>query len=537
MKKKKGFTLVELLVVIAILAVLATVSVVGYMGFTKKAQISNDESLVTQLNTALKADEVVDGKPETPTKMLSVMEDNGFKVENLTPTTSKYNIVWNQEDNQFALLDEIDSLVYGTISEKAYMNWRFVDSYVNAKGFSCYIKDNAKVSKLDITTGLDVGNNTSITTINYKNESDAQNVVIRTYGETNLTIDAKNDVVNHYGIANRVDIKHVASESYHEYDTAKAIIVESGHVVVENESIVKALIVNPSTNSNVSVNIKNENVTVYKTENATNDNSNVYGNDNNEQYVTTTISTSDVDNTVTGANFFDGGIGTEDNPYLIATGEQAYDIEKGKNKQFFKIIEDVIVTNEIYISSKECTVDLNGHSVELKYADNVKPNNGGVFNVAGKKSKLVIKDTSEKQTGKVIGDDKAYANKVTSAIRVGNYGKLDVYGGEFIGRSEGTSCIFTMTSRSSGSKATVNIYGGKFRTISPHNGTYYVLNHQDSMTTGCTMNVKGGTFVNYNPGVTIVDPINAYTGKVVLDSACTTTSKKVGNDIYYTVSK
>ena len=183
MKKKKGFTLVELLVVIAILAVLATVSVVGYMGFTKKAQISNDESLVTQLNTALKADEVVDGKPETPTKMLSVMEDNGFKVENLTPKTTTYNIVWNQEDNQFALLDENDSLVYGTISEKLYMNWKFVDSYTEASDFSIYLKEiETQNIPSEIHTGLDVGNNTGITTINYKNESDAQNVVIRTNG-------------------------------------------------------------------------------------------------------------------------------------------------------------------------------------------------------------------------------------------------------------------------------------------------------------------------------------------------------------------
>ena len=36
MKKKKGFILVELLVVIAILAVLATISVVGYMGLQRK---------------------------------------------------------------------------------------------------------------------------------------------------------------------------------------------------------------------------------------------------------------------------------------------------------------------------------------------------------------------------------------------------------------------------------------------------------------------------------------------------------------------
>ena len=51
MKKqnKKGFTLVELLVVIAILAILATVSVVGYSQFTEKAKKSHDESEAHQL--------------------------------------------------------------------------------------------------------------------------------------------------------------------------------------------------------------------------------------------------------------------------------------------------------------------------------------------------------------------------------------------------------------------------------------------------------------------------------------------------------
>lgn len=42
--KKKGFTLVELLVVIAILAILATVSILGYTSFTKKAKDSNAQS-------------------------------------------------------------------------------------------------------------------------------------------------------------------------------------------------------------------------------------------------------------------------------------------------------------------------------------------------------------------------------------------------------------------------------------------------------------------------------------------------------------
>ena len=54
-EKKKGFTLVELLVVIAIIAILAIVSTVGYLGFTKQAKISNDLTELTQYKTLITA--------------------------------------------------------------------------------------------------------------------------------------------------------------------------------------------------------------------------------------------------------------------------------------------------------------------------------------------------------------------------------------------------------------------------------------------------------------------------------------------------
>ncbi len=228
---------------------------------------------------------------------------------------------------------------------------------------------------------------------------------------------------------------------------------------------------------------------------------------------------------------FNGGNGTSAHPYLIATGEQAYHMRNAKG--YFKLVNDVVVTNEIYLSGKTVTVDLNGHSVKLEYAADVKPNNGGVFNVAGKKSLVTINDSSANGTGAVIGSDKSYSNRVTSAVRVGNFGKLIINGGHFYGTSESTSCIFVMTSRSSGSKATVTINGGKFETASALNNTYYVLNHQDSATTGCTITVNGGSFKNYNPGVTTVDPVNAYTGKIALGDGCKTEK----NGEWFTVTK
>ncbi len=237
-------------------------------------------------------------------------------------------------------------------------------------------------------------------------------------------------------------------------------------------------------------------------------------------------------------SLFNGGNGKKESPYLIATGEQALKVEYSKG--YFKLVNDIVVTDEVYMSGKTYVWDLNGHSIKLEYADGVKPNNGSVLSIGGKKSSLTINDSSEAQTGAVIGSDKTITSPraiVTSAVRVNNYGKLTINGGHFYGMSDGTSCIFVLTSISSGSKATVVINGGKFETATPSNGIYYVLNHQDGATTGCTITVNGGSFKNYNPGVTVVDPVNNSTGKIVLGTGCTTTSETVGSDTWYTVSK
>ena len=230
---------------------------------------------------------------------------------------------------------------------------------------------------------------------------------------------------------------------------------------------------------------------------------------------------------------FNGGNGTEANPYLIANAEQAMQIEKLKKGAYLKLVNDITVPDEIYMSGKKFVFDLNGHTVKLEYAEGVKPNNGSVLYIGGRNGSLTINDSSEAQTGAVIGSDKTYTNKVTSAVRAGNYGKLIINGGHFYGTSEGTSCIFVYTNISSGSKATVTINGGKFETATPSNGTYFVLNHQDNASAGCTITVNGGSFKNYNPSVTTVDPVNARTGKIVLGKGCTTTQ----NGEWYVVSK
>ena len=209
-----------------------------------------------------------------------------------------------------------------------------------------------------------------------------------------------------------------------------------------------------------------------------------------------------------------------------------------KSKQTIVMQGDVTLGEELYLSGKNFTLDLNGHSIALEYREDAKPNNYSTIYIAAKNSNLTIKDSSTAQTGSVYGPDINVENKAPCAVRIGNYGKLNIYGGHYYGRGQGNPCIFTHTSMALSTAATVKIYGGTFETAGPSSdGKYFVLNHQDSMTTGCKMTVYGGTFINYNPGVTSVDPTNAKTGKIELGTGCTTTEESFEGGTRYIVTK
>ena len=247
-KIKKAFTLVELLVVIAILAILATVSIVGYNSFTKKAKVSNDTALVSQLNTLLKADSMVNGDAKTPTDALKITSEAGYDVEKLTPTTNDYEIIWNQAKNEFALLDENGSVVYGEKNEGTdeYKNWKFVSEYDANSSYSMYLKNNTTTTSIDdLKVGLDVGTNTTITTVNYANSTSKDDVRIRTNSKnTTLNINAENDIVSHFDFAKEVNISKIAKSSYHEYGNIEGNInLSYGRVELQDGASVSNIVI------------------------------------------------------------------------------------------------------------------------------------------------------------------------------------------------------------------------------------------------------------------------------------------------------
>lgn len=99
---RKGFTLVELLVVIAMLAILATVTVIGLTGCIEEAKLSADQQVAEQMNTALEAGAVL-AKPENFGDALTLLTDNGFVLKNFETTASGYSYYWHKETNQMVL--------------------------------------------------------------------------------------------------------------------------------------------------------------------------------------------------------------------------------------------------------------------------------------------------------------------------------------------------------------------------------------------------------------------------------------------------
>ncbi len=242
MKKfaKKAFTLVELLVVIAIIAILAVAGVVGYMAFTKKAEVNNDTSLVAELNNYVAAASATD-KINTPTDLRNILVDDGIDLATLKLSATKQGYVpgFDIVAKKFVLIKD-NALADGYTAAKtsdvfAFAKTEAEANALKAAGFSLYLQSGYDKATIAIEgLGLDVGENTGITTINYTGASSANDVVIRTNSaNTNLTIIAASDTVNHYGSVGSVDAQKIDMNCYNEYGKAAYVKVTEGKVVAK----------------------------------------------------------------------------------------------------------------------------------------------------------------------------------------------------------------------------------------------------------------------------------------------------------------
>ena len=97
---KKGFTIVELVIVIAVVAILAAVLIPTFAGLVRKANISNDTVLAKNLNTAA----VTAGADEFD-EALAAVKEAGYLIANLNAKASDCYFAWDETNDRFVLVD------------------------------------------------------------------------------------------------------------------------------------------------------------------------------------------------------------------------------------------------------------------------------------------------------------------------------------------------------------------------------------------------------------------------------------------------
>ena len=103
---KKGFTIVELVIVVAVIAILAAVLIPTFSGIIDRANLSADQQAVRNMNIALAAET---NKPSNIIDAAAILAKAGFNTEKgLSPAYKGHAYYWFKPTNQVVYVDETD---------------------------------------------------------------------------------------------------------------------------------------------------------------------------------------------------------------------------------------------------------------------------------------------------------------------------------------------------------------------------------------------------------------------------------------------
>lgn len=122
MKNKRGFTIVELVIVIAVVAVLAAVMIPTFSSIIRNANISSDTKTAREMNVILVAESADGTPPAGGRELIDALEANDFS--NFRPQTKFFNFYWIKDLNVIVLTNEDGDPVF----PEEYVYERYNDS-------------------------------------------------------------------------------------------------------------------------------------------------------------------------------------------------------------------------------------------------------------------------------------------------------------------------------------------------------------------------------------------------------------------------
>lgn len=256
--KKRGFTIIELVIVIAVIAILAAVLIPTFANIIQKANVANDVALARNMNTILIADEATNGRSTDMYDVLIALEQGGFKLENLNPRADGNVFAWDKANNQIVYLDKknpdkpiFQAKEIGANKGDLYITTRKAEVFADYPGYSYYFaSDISGDITLDEGSCLDTGEfalNGNVI-VNTKKDVEIHGTINGT-----ITVDSTSGKITNYSVVKNVVIKNTAATSYHERGHVEAMEIKDslkGKVVLENDAYVEKL-TNNKTNGTV----------------------------------------------------------------------------------------------------------------------------------------------------------------------------------------------------------------------------------------------------------------------------------------------
>ena len=111
-RKRRGFTIIELVIVIAVIAILAGVLIPTFVSVIKKANLSNDKSMVKNINTALAAEVIPQSKFDNAGDAINALYKAGWNMGKLETYSQGFHYAYSLENNRMYLVDDTNAVIY-----------------------------------------------------------------------------------------------------------------------------------------------------------------------------------------------------------------------------------------------------------------------------------------------------------------------------------------------------------------------------------------------------------------------------------------
>ncbi len=247
--KKRGFTIIELVIVIAVIAILAAVLIPTFANIIQKANVANDVALARNMNTILIADEATNGRSTDMYDVLIALEQGGFKLENLNPRADGNVFAWDKANNQIVYLDKknpdkpiFQAKEIGANKGDLYITTRKAEVFADYPGYSYYFASDIE-GNITLKKGscLDTGEFALKGNVSVETDND-----VEIHGTITKTITVKSTIgkITNYSVVDKVVIENTAANSYHERGHVAAMEIKdslTGKVVLENDAYVEKL--------------------------------------------------------------------------------------------------------------------------------------------------------------------------------------------------------------------------------------------------------------------------------------------------------